>query len=145
MEKVNKKTVKKTNTVKAKKSTVEKVTIKKDVKKTTNLPDIKQLRDELIEIKTKILSDIKTQIPDELTKDIGDEIDDVTQTIEKEMTFDLSSNQKTILKDVDSALKKIENNTYGICELCKRPIEIKRLKAIPYTRYCMSCRQKQDR
>jgi len=139
------KTNKKMSTVKAKKNIGKKVTIKKDVKKTTNLPDLKHFKDELIKIKTKIMSDIKTQLPDELTKDIGDEIDDVTQTIEKEMTFDLSSNQKTMLKDVDSALKKIENNTYGICELCKRPIEIKRLKAIPYTRYCMSCRQKQDR
>ncbi|HOJ86799.1 MAG: TraR/DksA family transcriptional regulator [Elusimicrobiales bacterium] len=106
--------------------------------------NFKEAKEILLKMKEEITSDIKSQITYENTKDIGDEIDDVTQTIEKEITFDLSSNEKNILKDIEVALKKIENKTYGTCDLCKNPIEPKRLKALPYTRYCIKCQIKQD-
>ena len=41
------------------------------------------------------------------------------------------------LKDVNSALDKIVNNTYGICEKCGEPIEEERLKAVPEAKLCM--------
>lgn len=130
--------MKKTN----KKKIAKKKTTKKQQKNISNINTFKQ---ELLKIKNEILSTLeKTQTID-TTKDIGDEIDDVTQTIEKEMIFDLSSNDKNILSDIEVALKKIEMKKYGICELCKEKIEEKRLKAIPYTRYCLKCQIKQTK
>ena len=38
------------------------------------------------------------------------------------------------------ALKKIENKTYGICEMCDEEIGIQRLKAKPYAVFCVHCR-----
>ena len=43
------------------------------------------------------------------------------------------------LKDIDAALRKIVEKTYGICEDCGNNIGKERLKAIPYARYCKSC------
>ncbi|MGE4554693.1 MAG: TraR/DksA family transcriptional regulator [Candidatus Paceibacterota bacterium] len=43
------------------------------------------------------------------------------------------------LKDVNDALKKIENNQFGICESCHKNIEISRLKVNPAARICMNC------
>ncbi len=43
------------------------------------------------------------------------------------------------LKDVNSALDKIKNNTYGICEKCKKEIESRRLKIVPEAKLCLKC------
>ena len=43
------------------------------------------------------------------------------------------------LHDVEDALTKIENNTYGICEVCGKPIEAERLAANPAARTCEAC------
>jgi DnaK suppressor protein len=43
------------------------------------------------------------------------------------------------LKEINSALEKIENGTFGICEKCKNEIEIERLKANPAEKYCKNC------
>ncbi len=120
---------------------------KKTVKTLTENPiDIKEIKKKLIEMKENILANLKSYTLNEQNiRDVGDEIDDVTQTMEKEIIFDLSENEKNILKDVEVALKKIENKTFGKCELCKNDIEPKRLNALPYTRYCLKCQTKQDR
>lgn len=43
------------------------------------------------------------------------------------------------LKDVNNALDKIKKNTYGICEECKKNIEIKRLEIVPEAKRCLKC------
>ncbi|MFH1388019.1 MAG: TraR/DksA C4-type zinc finger protein [Patescibacteria group bacterium] len=43
------------------------------------------------------------------------------------------------LKDINNALEKIKNNNYGICEKCKKEIEIKRLKIVPEAKQCLIC------
>jgi len=43
------------------------------------------------------------------------------------------------LKDINNALDKIKSNTYGICEKCKKEIELKRLKIVPEAKRCLKC------
>ncbi|MCX7641592.1 MAG: TraR/DksA family transcriptional regulator [Elusimicrobiales bacterium] len=114
----------------------------KEKKEKININEIKQI---LINKKNEILEEIRMQSEYENIneKDIGDEIDDVVQTVEKELKFDISATEKNILNEIEIALKKIETGTYGKCELCKRLIEPKRIKAIPYSRYCIECQKKQ--
>lgn len=42
---------------------------------------------------------------------------------------------------VREALERIENGSYGVCELCERDIPYPRLKSIPFTKYCVECRE----
>lgn len=54
--------------------------------------------------------------------------------------------QKRVLDqmaDIDYALAKFENNTYGLCEKCVQPINPERLEALPQARLCLSCKAKQ--
>lgn len=46
------------------------------------------------------------------------------------------------LKDINLALEKIRKGNYGICEKCKKPIPLERLKAFPEARYCKKCQDK---
>ncbi len=44
-----------------------------------------------------------------------------------------------VIADVEQALRRLDDGTYGICEGCRQPIAAARLEAIPYTRHCVSC------
>ena len=54
------------------------------------------------------------------------------------------SNEEGMLIKIDRALKKIEDGTYGICELCKEKISQERLNAVSYAVYCIECRAKEE-
>ncbi len=65
--------------------------------------------------------------------DLGSELYSV------EMNMALKVHEQSKLNEVNNALKKFENGSYGKCEKCKNEIEYERLDAIPYTRFCMDC------
>ena len=46
---------------------------------------------------------------------------------------------------LSSALEKIDNNTFGLCELCEKKISKVRLKAVPYAELCVPCQEKQEK
>ena len=48
-------------------------------------------------------------------------------------------NENALLVEVQQALARIENGTYGICSNCEQPIPEKRLEAIPWTTLCVTC------
>jgi len=50
-------------------------------------------------------------------------------------------NEKALLVEVQQALARIENGTYGICTNCRQPIPEKRLEALPWASLCVTCEQ----
>jgi DnaK suppressor protein len=70
---------------------------------------------------------------------VGDEIDVASRNSERELYFEVVANDKITLDNINDAFIKIEKNIYGKCECCSTIIPIKRLKAIPWTRYCIQC------
>ena len=62
-----------------------------------------------------------------------------SDTFELENTLGLVGSERRLLQEIDDALERIENNTYGICEGGAEPIPKARLKAIPWARYCVKC------
>ena len=58
---------------------------------------------------------------------------------ELENSVGLMDGERKILRDIDDALQRIEEGTYGICDGKGEQIPIARLKAIPWTRYCVKC------
>ncbi len=69
-------------------------------------------------------------------QDIGDESATISN---RHLLMSLSENERIKLIEVDEALDRIENGTFGICEECEEPIALKRLEAIPNARYCFQC------
>jgi len=61
---------------------------------------------------------------------------------EQEFTLSLMQNEEGTLESIESALEKIEDNVYGLCDECNSPISKSRLNAIPYTPLCIKCAQK---
>lgn len=72
----------------------------------------------------------------------GDLADIANDTYEKYLIYDISLNEKEELKDIEDALMKVENETYGICQDCDAFISKQRLQVKPYAKLCISCREK---
>jgi RNA polymerase-binding transcription factor DksA len=64
-----------------------------------------------------------------------------SENFEQELALDLIENEERIL-EVDHALTRFEQGTFGRCENCGREISRERLEALPYTRYCIRCARK---
>ena len=97
---------------------------------------IKSIRAELVSMRDDILKTVRKQSIGDV--DNGDSVDQASQSIEKELMFELSDNERTTLDMVEAAIRKIDNGTYGLCEATQKPITRARLEAIPYARYSIA-------
>jgi RNA polymerase-binding protein DksA len=70
--------------------------------------------------------------------------DDATETFEQSKDVSLKHNEKRLLEQVNRALEKFAEGTYGICETCGAPIDRARLEAIPYAIHCMKCQTRRE-
>ncbi|MDE2491179.1 MAG: TraR/DksA family transcriptional regulator [Elusimicrobia bacterium] len=98
---------------------------------------LKDIRNNLVGMRDDILNTVRKQQVEEGV-DNGDSVDQASQSIEKELLFELSDNERGTLDMIDAAIRKIDNGTYGLCEATQRPIGRARLEAIPYARYSIS-------
>ncbi|MGF1530999.1 MAG: TraR/DksA family transcriptional regulator [Puniceicoccaceae bacterium] len=58
-----------------------------------------------------------------------------TESFERDFALSLVSSEQDALKEIDEAIERIRNGTYGICEITGKPISKERLKAVPFARY----------
>jgi YteA family regulatory protein len=64
-----------------------------------------------------------------------------TETFEREKDFGLREDQRTTLDMVESALGRLEEGRYGICDRCGHPIADERLETVPWTANCLRCEE----
>ena len=74
----------------------------------------------------------------------GDLADQASGNNEVHIALKLKQTDAKILQAIEEALVRMEKGTYGICRDCGDPIAAARLQAIPWTRVCISCKQKQN-
>lgn len=71
--------------------------------------------------------------------------EDATEVFTRERNLALRSNAQDLLAQVDAALQRIENGTYGICAQCNREIAFERIDALPYATLCIDCQSRAER
>ena len=74
----------------------------------------------------------------------GDMADQASGNNEVHIQLKLKQTDAKILQAIEEALWRIEKGTYGVCRDCGEPIAPARLKAIPWTRVCITCKEKQN-
>jgi RNA polymerase-binding transcription factor DksA len=90
-------------------------------------PEMASVADSPLTDSTSELADV-----DQHPADMG------TETFEREKNYSIRIRLQGELADVERALKRLEQgNTYGLCEICGKPIPDDRLEALPGTRYCV--------
>jgi RNA polymerase-binding transcription factor DksA len=71
--------------------------------------------------------------------------DQGTDSFDREFALSLVSNEQEVLYEIDEALHRIDSGAYGICEMTAKPIEVERLKVLPYARYCREAQEQMER
>jgi DnaK suppressor protein len=71
--------------------------------------------------------------------------DTATETYDRELEYSLEENSERVLGEIDAALKRIEEGTYGICTNCGSQIPEERLEALPWATLCIGCQRDQER
>lgn len=108
----------------------------------------------LMKIKEQITGDIR-DLSDENTGSGNDRGGDVsghalhmadvaTDMYDREFTLGLAANDREFLYQVNEALERIEDGSYGLCIFCKKSIPATRLKAIPHVQTCLKCQESRE-
>lgn len=124
--------------------------------------DLDRYQKRLTEMKTQLETDLQRFHSDEVLADGGPEepgpgqhwehsgygdhqADDGTELFEREKNIGLETTLQEHLRQVEHALARIEEGTYGTCERCGKPIRRERLDAKPEATYCIECQAIIDR
>lgn len=102
---------------------------------------LEYFRNLLLEQRRQATEDVATEraaglAGDDGVEDIGDQSE---SDLERSTAFDLASRESQLIEDIDEALRRIDEGTYGQCRRCGKPIDEERLKAIPTAKYDAAC------
>lgn len=111
-----------------------------------NKQECLKFKEILIQNKIKLLSEVKKALGEKLDDDVRltfeilkDNPDRSVDELLKHVDARIVGNKSEEIDDIDSAIAKIEEGTYGICEECGEVIPVKRLYAVPCAHYCVRC------
>ena len=113
-----------------------------------NKATLKKFKTLLTEKRDEILKKAKQTLEQDMaldTDDLPDEMDLASSEYIQSFEFRLRGREKSLLSKLDLALKKIDDGTFGVCEICEEPIGKKRLEARPETTLCIKCKEDQER
>jgi DnaK suppressor protein len=117
--------------------------------KSLNKKELKKFQELLEEKRKAVLERARQMLSVENmaldTNDLPDEMDLASSEYLQSFEFRLRGREKSLLSKLDLALKKIEDGTFGVCEICEEPIGKKRLEARPETTLCIKCKEDQER
>ncbi|HYY45024.1 MAG TPA: TraR/DksA C4-type zinc finger protein [Actinomycetota bacterium] len=102
------------------------------------------LRDSHLEDRAGGGSSVEANL-DELSSQDQHPAEQATETFEREKDLSVLNQIENDLEDVEDALRRIEEGTYGKCEVCGRPIDEARLEARPQARLCLEDEKRVER
>lgn len=115
--------------------------------------EIKKFKEVLLSWREKLAGDA-TKIEDEAarkgkdeaaTLDISSFADLGSDNYEQEFDLGMRENQGETLREIDEALERIDNGTFGVCQNCGKPISKGRLAAKPHARFCVPCKSELEK
>jgi RNA polymerase-binding transcription factor DksA len=121
---------------------VRKPKVNKNLKLT---PFLTKQRQRLLELKDTLLDAMRGVARDNLhsgsdTSAFGmHQADAGSDAYDRDFALSMLSKEQGSLYEIDEALKRIEDGSYGVCDLCQKPIKHERLEALPFTRYTVDC------
>jgi RNA polymerase-binding protein DksA len=115
---------------------------------------LKQFRQLLLTERAKFVAEIRSiaedtsKSPREASGDLSaytiHMADMAADTYERELSMNIVSSEQEVLYQIDDALKRMDEGTFGVCQSCNQPIIISRLKAVPYAAMCIGCQRSKE-
>jgi RNA polymerase-binding transcription factor len=114
--------------------------------------DLQTRREELLALRQRLAAAAAGVQHDEdggqeLNNAAGDQhlADHASETFEHELDDTLEENVEQVMREIDLALSRIDEGTYGTCAVCGAEIPDERLAAVPYATLCIEDRRRQER
>jgi RNA polymerase-binding protein DksA len=111
-----------------------------------------EMKGVLLGERRRLVREIAVAVEDlnELLRDSGDgsgddQADAGSKAFEREQEMSVANNSRDLLVQVEHALQRIADGTYGTCESCGLPIGKMRLEAFPRATLCVDCKQREER
>lgn len=101
---------------------------------------LEEIRSQLSRSLQGSTQEVKT--PDEATGYSQHQADQGTDDFDRTISLEVTSKEYGILRQIDRALEKIEENTYGICDITGEDIPLPRLEAVPYATMTVKAQEK---
>jgi DnaK suppressor protein len=117
--------------------------------------DTQRFRDTLLEERRRVEHALAT-LRDEHPGSLDEEVEEIaatndnhlaetaTATLGREIDYTLGENSEEVLAQIDAALQRIEDGTYGTCTNCGKEIPLGRLEAYPWASLCIDCRRRAE-
>lgn len=126
------------------------------IKTSLSKKDLGFYRDLLLRLRDRIVDEISFLANDSLNRSQKDSAGDLsshsfhmadqgTDNFDREFAANLLSSEQDVLYEIDEALRRIDQGTYGICEMSGKPIEKERLKFLPFARYSVAVQSEMER
>ncbi len=109
---------------------------------------LREFKEILESKKREVLEDIRNTLfedSDGLVRDVSDEADMSADEMLRAFELRIRDREAKYLKKIEKALRKIEEGTYGICEMCGKCISYERLRLRPVAELCIECKLKQEK
>ncbi|MGI9533843.1 MAG: TraR/DksA family transcriptional regulator [Thermodesulfobacteriota bacterium] len=109
---------------------------------------LNEMQEMLLQLRQELLEDVTRSVKEEsdhLRFDVGDFYDHASEDRQRELALTLSNREREKLLMIDQALKRIEEGTYGICEVTGEKIGEERLRALPFTMLSVEAQEEIER
>ncbi len=112
-----------------------------------NKKEREEFRKKLLDKKETILRKLNelTTESKEMEANVAQDVVDKAETsYTKEFLLSLSDADREQLLLIDEAIRRLDRDEFGVCQLCRQEIGRKRIEAIPWTPYCINCQEKAE-
>ena len=103
--------------------------------------EAKEIRERLLKERELIVQKLNGNDLSIDDSETPDPVDLAVRNYSKNVSLAVSENDSRQLTEVDQALIRLADDEYGVCQNCEKPINPKRLAAIPWARYCLDCQE----
>lgn len=115
-----------------------------------NKNEIETFKQRLLEMKVQLGASLKSVSDDVKTAEESKgysqhQADEGTDDFGKTISIEVSTREQGILRQIDRALEKMEEGTYGICDVTGEEIPVKRLEAVPYANMTVAAQEKLEK
>ena len=105
--------------------------------------DLRDLKASLEDLRLDSISSVRKR--DHIViEQTADALDQTQSAAQRDLAVSLLNRGAKTYRSVESALRRIEDGTYGVCLSCDEPISAKRLHAVPWAEFCLTCQARLD-
>ncbi|MDD5223957.1 MAG: TraR/DksA family transcriptional regulator [bacterium] len=121
--------------------------LKMEKKGRQKIPPMDTIKKRFLKMKDDLLREVATRIESETDHryEIGDIYDLATSERDREFSLLVGNRTRQRLQEIDAALDRINEKSYGVCEDCGQRISSGRILAMPFTRLCVKCKEEAEK